>query len=118
MRIEIEQIMYILMVQDMDQMVDFYTNVIGFRKRSTSPYWSELAFGDFNLALHHGGATDTKNNTGLAFNVTDIDVACEEVVAGGGKVITSPRGGNIPGLTQAVVADAEGNVLEFGQYAS
>ena len=112
---EIQQVMYILMVQDMDRMVDFYTGVIGFRQRSVSSNWSELAFGDFTLALHHGGASDA-NNTGLAFTVTDIETACKEVVAGGGTVITTPYDGNIPGLIQAVVSDAEGNAFEFGQY--
>ena len=56
---EIQQVMYILMVQDMDQMVDFYTSVIGFRQRSVSSNWSELGFGDFTLSLHHGGPMQT-----------------------------------------------------------
>ena len=42
---ETQQVMYILMVQDMDRMVDFYTSVIDFRQRSVSANWSELAFG-------------------------------------------------------------------------
>ena len=114
---EIQQVMYILMVQDMDRMIDFYTSVIGFRQRSASPNWSELAFGDFTLALHHGGTSDG-NNTGLAFTVTDIDTACKEIGAAGGKVITSPRDGDIPGLIQAVVSDGEGNTIELGQYGT
>ena len=112
---EIQHVMYILMVQDMDRMVDFYTGVIGFRQRSVSSNWSELAFGAFTLALHHGG-TSYANNTRLAFTVTDIDTACKEVLAAGGNIIKSPYDGNIPGLIQAVVSDAEGNSLEFGQY--
>ena len=112
---EIEQVMYILLVQHMDRMIDFYTNVIGFRKRSESPYWSALAFGDFTLALHYGGNTDA-NNTGLSFRVADIDTACNELVAAGGTVITSPHDGDVPGLIAALVSDAEGNTLEFGQH--
>ena len=112
---EIEKVIYILMVRDMERMVDFYTDVIGFRKRSASPYWSELAFGDFTLALHHGGNTDT-NSTGLSFTVTDIDAACKAVVAAGGTVTTSPQDGPIPGLIIAAVSDSEGNTIEFGQH--
>ena len=112
---DVAQVMYILMVRDMDQAFDFYTKVIGFSMRTRSPNWTELSFGDFTLALHSGGKGDGKN-TGLAFTVTDLDSACREVEAGGGTVIRAPFAGDIPGLRQAVVADGEGNGLELGQY--
>ncbi len=89
--------MYLLMVQDMDRAVDFYTNVIGFQKRSASPGWSELAFGDFTLALHGGGSGEGKK-TGLSFTASDLDSACEEVEAAGGKVIKAPYEGPVAGL--------------------
>lgn len=111
----IEKVMYLLMVNDMDRAVDFYTGTIGFSKRSVSPYWSELMFGDFTLALHHGGTTETVK-TGLSFTVGDIDAACAEVAAAGGKVVKEPYTGDVPGLRLAAVSDGEGNVLEFGQH--
>ena len=113
---DVEKVMYILMVQDMDRSIDFYTNVMGFTTRSQSPNWSELAFGDFTLAIHGGGHGEGKS-TGLAFTVADIESACREVEAGGGAVVKAPFAGDIPGLTQAVVADTEGNRLELGQYS-
>jgi predicted enzyme related to lactoylglutathione lyase len=112
---DIEQVLYMLMVEDMGRSVDFDTNVIGFRERSVSPQWSELAFGDFTLALHVGEAQS--KSTGLSFTVNDLDLACKEVEAGGGKVVKGPFDGDIAGLRLAVVADSEGNVLEFGQHA-
>lgn len=51
---EIEPVMYVLMVRDMDRAIHFYTKVIEFGLRSQSPNWSELAFGDFTLAVHGG----------------------------------------------------------------
>ncbi len=113
---EIERVMYLLLVQEMDRAVDFYTNVIGFQKRSASPGWSELAFGDFTLALHGGGSGEGKK-TGLSFTVSDIESACEEVEAAGGKVIKKPYEGPVAGLRLATTADAEGNIMEFGQHA-
>ena len=112
---DVEKVMYILMVQDTDRSVDFYTKVMGFANRSHSSNWSELTFGDFTLAVHGGGSGEAKS-TRLAFTVTDIDSACRDVEAGGGTVVKAPFAGDIPGLTQAVVADADGNRLELGQY--
>ena len=112
---DVEKVMYMLTVQDMDRAVDFYTNVIGFRPRSREAWWSELAFGDFKLALHGGGAGSGRE-TGLAFTVGDLDSACREVEAGGGKVVKAPYEGDIPGLRLAIVADVEGNSMELGQH--
>ena len=114
---EVEQVMYILMVQDMDRAVEFYANVIGFRTRSHSARWSELAFGDFTLALHIGEKGGGRS-TGLAFTVSDLDAACKEVEAGGGEVIKGGIEGPVAGLRRAIVVDAEGNSLELGQYTA
>ena len=111
---DVERVLFILMVQDMDRAVDFYTNVVGFRRRSVSPRWSEPAFGDFTLALRIGSGE--MKGTGLSFTVADLDSACREVEAGGGKVIKAPFAGDIAGLRLALVADSEGNNLEFGQH--
>ena len=114
---EVEQVMYILMVRDMDRAVDFYTGVIGFRGRSVTPRWSELAFGDFTLALHiDDGDGGERKSIGLSFTVRDLDSVCREVEAAGGKVINAPHDGDIEGLREAVVADSEGNRLEFGEH--
>ena len=114
---EVEQVLYMLMVKDMERAVDFYTNVIGFRRRSVEPRWSELAFGDFTLALHieEGGSREQKR-TGLSFTVRNLDAACREVEAAGGKVITPPHEAHIEGLRLAVVADSESNNLELGEH--
>ena len=115
---EVEQVLCMLMVSDMERAVDFYTNVIGFRRRSVQPRWSELAFGDFTLALHiEDGGSGERKSTGLSFTVRDIDAACGEVEAAGGKVINPPHESHIDGLRLAVVADSEGNNLELGEHS-
>ena len=114
---EVQKVLYILMVQEMERAVEFYTNVIGFRRRLAEPRWTELTFGDFTLALHvEDGDIGERKSTGLSFTVNDVDSACSEVEAAGGKVITPPHEGNIERLRLAVVADSEGNNLELGQY--
>ena len=107
-----------LMVQDMERAVSFYTNVIGFRRRSVDPRWSELAFGDFTLALHieDGESGGERKSTGLSFTLRDLDSACREVEAAGGTVINPPHETHIEGLRLAVVADSEGNNLELGEH--
>ncbi len=115
---EVERVMYLMLVRDMDRAVGFYTDVIGFRGRSVSPRWSELAFGDFTLALHiDDGDSEAQKSTGLSFTVADIDSACREVEAAGGKVVKPPYDSHIEGLKLAMVVDSEGNSLEFGTQA-
>ena len=115
---EVQRIMFMAMVKDMERAVGFYTDVIGFRQRSRSPNWSELAFGDFTLALHIDvGSGAKRNRTGLSITVTDIESACREIAAAGGEVINPPRKSDFEGLTVALVADPEGNKLELGEYS-
>ena len=114
---DIEQVMYILVVEDMDRMADFYENVMGFRQRDRSPRWSEVTFGDFTLALHIGRKGDAKQ-TGLSFTVNDLDEACKVVEQGGGRVLKTPADGDIPNLRLALVADPEGNPLELGHHTT
>lgn len=116
---DVQQVLCQLMVQEMDRAVDFYTNVIGFRRRSVSPRWSELAFDDFTLALHiEDGGGGEQRRTGLSFTVGDLDAACREIEAAGGKLVSPPHETHIEGLRLAIVADGEGNILEFGQYTN
>lgn len=116
---EVHRVMYMVFVEDMDRAVGFYTDVIGFRQRSASPRWSELAFGDFTLALHvHTGNEQQKNYSGLSITVTDVDSACADVAAGGGKVINPPQESDFEGLKVALVADPDGNSMEIGEYST
>ncbi len=116
---EVQQVMYMLMVEDMERAVRFYTDVMGFRARVAEARWSELAFGDFTLALHIAvDDGEGRKGRGLSISVADIEAACREVEAAGGQVINPPQEGDFPGLTVALVADTEGNALELGEHAN
>ena len=119
---EVQQVMYMLMVEDMERAVRFYTDVMGFRARVAEERWSELAFGDFTLALHiavgDGAEGKGQKGRGLSISVVDIEAACREVEAAGGQVINPPQEGDFPGLKVALVADTEGNAMELGEHTN
>ncbi|MCH7800952.1 MAG: VOC family protein [Chloroflexi bacterium] len=111
----IESIKFMLMAHDMDRAVAFYRDVMGLEVRSRSPMWSELAHGDAVVALHGGGQGEF-NETGLSFQVSDIESACAEVESGGGRIRKAPE--NRPGepIKLAELSDSEGNGFTMAQY--
>ena len=113
--VKVEQVIYMLMAQDMERAVAFYRDVVGLTVKSQSLMWSELAFGDATIALHGGGAGDF-NKTGLGFQVSDIDAACQEVLSGGGQVLSGPTDRPGEPIKLAHLADTEGNGFSFSQY--
>ena len=105
---------FMVMAADMDRAVRFYCDAFGLKPRFTSPAWSELAFGDAVVALHGGGTTEPRD-TGLGFEVDDIDAACRTVTAHGGSVVRAPEVRPGEGIRLATVADTEGNRLSLSQ---
>ncbi len=111
---DIQQVNFMLMAQDMDRAVAFWCDTVGLGKRFASPWWSELTHGDTTVALH-GGGDGTFRKTGLGVQVTDVASACAEVVAGGGAVRKPPESRPNEGLTLAEVTDTEGNGFGLSQ---
>lgn len=105
---------FMVMAADMERAVRFYREAFGLTVRFTSPGWSELAFGDAVVALH-GGGTSEPRDTGLGFEVDDIDAACRAVTTHGGAVVRAPENRPGEGITLATVADTEGNRLFLSQ---
>ena len=112
---QVEQVIYMLMAQDMDRAIASYRDVIGLNVRSQSPGWSELTFGDAVVALHGGGTPEFKE-TGLSIQVRDIQQACEEVVSGGGQLRSGPTDRPGEPIKLAHLSDTEGNGFTFSQY--
>ena len=110
----IESIKYMVMAQDMDRAIGFYRDVIGMKVNSESPFWSEMSFGDVIVALH-GGGSGQPNKTGLSIQVSDIDAACKEVEAGGGKVLSGPEVRQGEGIKLAELADTENNLFSIAE---
>ena len=112
---KLEQITYMLKVQDMNRDVTFYQHVIGLNLKSHSPGWSELTFGDSTVALHSGGSGELAE-TGLIFQVAEIDSACQEVVSGGGQLLSGPEDRPGEPIMLAHLCDTESNGFSFNQF--
>ena len=111
---KVEAVKYMLMAQDMDRAVRFWRSVVGLVVTTTSPNWSELAFGDATVALH-GGGTGELNMTGLGLQVADVEAACREVKVGGGSVVSPPEDRPGEPIILATLADTEGNGFMLSQ---
>ncbi len=105
---------YMLMVADMERAKRFYRDTIGLKERHASPEWTELTWGDATVALH-GGAKEDARDTGLGFDVDDVDAACAAVAKAGGKVVQPPQKRPGESITLATVQDPEGNRFFFAQ---
>ena len=114
---EVTKVLYMLMVSDMARSLEFYRDVIGLDVQVQSPGWSELTFGNATVALHIG-RNEGFRSTGLNFEVSNIEDACDELAAEGGTVMLAPYDGGVPGLRLADVADTEGNKFQFSCHTS
>lgn len=111
---KVESVKFMLMVQDMDRAVAFYRDVLGLEVKYASAMWTELAFGDAVVALHGGGAGENRQ-VGLSVTVDDVDAACAEIVAGGGRVASPPQDRAGEPIRLASVVDTEGNAFSLAQ---
>jgi predicted enzyme related to lactoylglutathione lyase len=113
---KVEQVKLMIMVEDMDRALSFYSETFGLLVAERSPGWSELTWGDWILALHAGGA-GTRRSTGLSFSVDDIDLAAAAVERAGGSVIEAPHQPDGEPIRLAVLVDPEGNSFMLSQKA-
>jgi predicted enzyme related to lactoylglutathione lyase len=113
--IDITAVKIVLWVQDMERACGFYKIAIGLAERFTSPGWSELAQGDTIVALH-GGGDDSARETGLSFQVVDLEAACIHIQAHGGTLIEPPAQRPGEPIKLATVTDTEGNRLMLTQF--
>lgn len=112
---QLEALKYMLMVADMDRALAFYRDVMGLTPSVASPHWSELRRGDAIVALHGGGSGE-RTRTGLSFQVADLEAACVEILAGGGRVVSAPSARPGEPIKLAECADAEGNEFMVTEY--
>ena len=113
---QIDKVMFVLMAKDMERAVAFYRDVIGLEVKVNHGGWAELGYDDAVVALHAGGDGEYRP-TGLAFRVADVEAACADVKAGGGKVVQPPVEPPGVGIIRAAVADPEGNGFTVTQRA-
>lgn len=105
---EIQKTVFMLMAQDMDRAIAFYNDVIGLELRVNYGGWAELG-GEKAVVALHGGGDGEYRSTGLSFTVGDVSAACDEVSAGGGRVVRPPEDRAGEGIILAFLADTEGN---------
>ena len=114
---DIQRVVFVLMAQEMDRAIAFYRDVIGLELRlQAGDDWAELGGGDAAVALHGGGNAEYRP-TGLAFTVSDVAAACEEVRGGGGRIMRDPEERAGEGIILAHLADSEGNGFQLVQSA-
>src|SRR4030095_13734502 len=82
---------FMLFATQMERTVGFYRDAFGLEVRRESPYWSELSWGDATIALHgREQAPSGETETGLGFEVDDLEAACKAVETAGGRVVEPP----------------------------
>lgn len=113
---KIRSVKCMLMAQDMDRAVAFWRDVVGLEVQLHTPHWSELRWSDAVVAIH-GGGTGEGHASGLGLEVEDLERACREVEAGGGRVLSRPEDRPGEGLRLAGLVDTEGNAFALSQVA-
>lgn len=112
---KLEKMKFMLLAQDMERAVAFYTGVFALRSTMVSSHWSELQLGDAILALHGGGDGEL-NVTGLSLQVDDAAAACAAIEAGGGCIVTAPAQKEGEPVLLGRFTDPEGNEVMLTQY--
>ena len=105
---------YMLMAQEMDRAIAFYRDTMGFEECFSTPYWSELKFGDAILALH-GDGDGTRNETGLSIQYEDVRSAFDTALEAGATPVQSPEQREGEPIILASICDHEGNILMLTQ---
>lgn len=102
-----------LMVQDLDEALDFYAGVLGLRRRSDRPtslgpgVWLDI--GDLQLHLIEGTPPPAQGQH-FAVLVDDLDTTREQLL-GRGVAVSEPA--TIGAARQAFLHDPSGNVIEL-----
>lgn len=116
----------ILIVQDLDRSLVFYTEVLGLRLGHRSGDYAQLDTGVTRLALYTRSAMaktlgmslerPSSNAPGfeIGFKVNDVDAAVGELVARGASPVVSPTD-RFWGQRTAYVRDPDGHLIELAQ---
>jgi catechol 2,3-dioxygenase-like lactoylglutathione lyase family enzyme len=116
----------ILIVQDLDRALSFYTGVLGLRLGHRSGDYAQLDTGATRLALYTRSAMGKTLGLSLeapassapgfeiGFKVTDVDAAFGELVARGGVPVVAPTD-RFWGQRTAYIRDPDGHLIELAQ---
>jgi predicted enzyme related to lactoylglutathione lyase len=105
---------FMLMVVEMDRAVRFYADAFAASVSMHTRYWSEVVVAGAIVALHPG-RTGGDSETGLGFEVDDLDAALATAASLGGRVVEPPRDRPRERIRVAQLADPEGNIITVAQ---
>jgi catechol 2,3-dioxygenase-like lactoylglutathione lyase family enzyme len=116
----------ILIVEDLERALAFYTGVLGLRLGHRSGEYAQLDTGSTRLALYTRSAMATTLGMSLrapaanapgfeiGFKVADVDAGFEELVARGAAPVVPPTD-RFWGQRTAYVRDPDGYLIELAQ---
>jgi catechol 2,3-dioxygenase-like lactoylglutathione lyase family enzyme len=76
----------ILFTANMDQMVAFYRDVLGFKLKTNDEGWKTFDAGSCEIALHSGGTKPGPRSPKIQFDVKDVAATRNWLVARGAKM--------------------------------
>lgn len=105
---KVERVKYVIWAADMDRAVTFYRDLFGGEVLKQNEVISEVSILGSVIGIH-GGGEGKRTWTGLSFQVPDVMVGADEVLAAGGELTRKPEpeGGEPPHLAMCI--DPEGN---------
>jgi predicted enzyme related to lactoylglutathione lyase len=112
---KLQKIKYLILAQDMQRAIKFYSAVFELVPTVESEWWSELTFGDTIVALH-GGGDGTRHTSDMSFQVDNIVAACRLIRENGGRIVSEPEKREGEPIVLATFADTENNLLMLTQW--
>ena len=92
----------------MNRAVEFYKSVLGAEVLKQNDIMAELGLCGSIIGIHSGGE-GKRTWTGMSFQIADVVVCAEEVVAAGGGLTNEPKPENGEPPHLAMCVDTEGN---------
>jgi len=105
----------ILLARDLEPLLAFYKEAVGFRACAEYAEWVEFDTGSARLALHKAGPDDPETRgVGLFFTVDDVDALVRRLEAQGLAPKAPPVDQDF-GFRTVAYTDPLGNQVEFGE---
>jgi len=105
----------ILFARDLEPLLTFYRETVGFRACAEHPGWVEFDTGPARLALHRAASGERETRgVGLFFTVDDVDALVRRLETQGLAPKAPPVDQDF-GFRTVAYTDPLGNQVEFGE---
>jgi predicted enzyme related to lactoylglutathione lyase len=104
-----------VVAEDLDAQAAFYRDVLGFRQTGSGPDWAHFEVDGrmFEVLARSSLPQYDARRVQVGFEVEDIAIARDALIAAGVEAISGIEGGETPGGRWAYFRDPEGNVFEI-----